>query len=155
MVSNGRGLYIITEPLYEDMPNEAPGEEVNVGVTPTETFMSSVQVSSSPLHVSWGIISAVPPKNPYVMEHDHDYDEILFFQGFNPEDTLDLGAVFDFVIDGDTHRIDKTCGIFIPGGMSHGPLTVITVDRPCGLSAICVNGKYETMGYSTPELVTA
>lgn len=147
--------YIVRKPLYEDLPNEAPGEGVNTGVTETETFMSAPQVEGAPLHITWGIIHAVPRKNPYVMEHDHPYDEVLFFQGFNHEDTLDLGAVFEFSLNGETQVIDSTCGIFIPAGMTHCPLTVISVERPCGLAAICVSGRYQTMGYATPMELAA
>lgn len=141
---------IVRKPLYEDLPNEAPGEGVNTGVTETETFMSAAQVAGSPLHITWGIIHAVPPKNPYVVEHDHPYDEVLFFQGFDPENTLDLGAVFEVSIDGEVQVIDSTCAIFIPAGTKHCPLTVKSVTRPCGLAAICVSGRYQTMGYATP-----
>jgi hypothetical protein len=147
--------YIVRKPLYEDLPNEAAGEQENSGVTETETFMSSPQVDGAPLHVSWGIIHGVPTTNPYVLAHDHPYDEVLFFQGFDPDDTLDLGAVFEFQIEDEVHVIDSTCSIYIPAGVSHCPLTVVSVERPCGLAAICVSGRYQTMGYSTPELVTA
>jgi len=119
-------------------------------VTETETFMSSVQVEGAPLHITWGIIFAVPPKNPYVMGHDHPYDEILFFQGFNPENTLDLGAVVELTLEDEVQVIDSTCGVYIPAGMKHCPLTVKSVQRPYGLAAICVSGRYETMGYATP-----
>lgn len=142
--------YIVCKPLYEDLPNEVPGEGANTGVTETETFMSAAQVAGSPLHITWGIISAVPRKNPYVMAHDHPYDEVLFFQGFDPNNTLALGAVFELGLEDETYVIDATCGVFIPAGMKHCPLSVRSVERPCGLAAICVSGQYQTMGYATP-----
>jgi hypothetical protein len=142
--------YIIRTPLYEDMPNEASGGEGISGVTPTETFMSSAQLAEAPLHISWGIIHAMPSPNPYVLEHDHPYDEVLFFTGFDPENTLALGGVAEFELGGETQVIDTTCGIYIPAGMKHCPLTIKRVDRPFGLAAVCLSGRYQTMGYETP-----
>jgi hypothetical protein len=141
---------IVRDPLYEKMPNE----QGNTGnsVTATTTFMSAAQVEGAPLHISWGIISSVPQANAtYVGPHDHPYDEVLFFQGFNPQDPKDLGAVIDLELEDETVVIDATCGVYIPAGMVHCPMTVQRVDRPYGLAAILLNGRYETMGYSTPD----
>jgi hypothetical protein len=141
---------IVTEPLYEDMPNE----DVNPGeaVTATTTFMSAAQVEGAKLHVSWGIISSVPQGNSsYVAQHDHPFDEVLFFQGFNPADPTDLGAEIELALEDEMVTINSTCGIWIPAGMKHCPLTVTKVDRPYGLAAMLLNGRYETMGYSTPD----
>ena len=150
MTTGSFDKYIVRKPLYEDLPNEAPGDGGNPGVTETETFMSGAQVPGAPLHITWGIISAIPPKNPYVVAHDHPYDEVLFFQGFDPANTLDLGAVFEVGLEDEMYIVDSTCGMFIPAGMKHCPLTVKSVTRPCGLAAICVSGQYQTMGYATP-----
>jgi hypothetical protein len=148
--------YIVRQPLYEEPPNEARAEGgVNTGVTRSETWMSGPQSAGAPLHIMWGIIHAVPPNNPYVAAHDHPYDEVLFFQGFDPTDTLALGAVFELMLEDEAHVIDSTCAIYIPAGMKHNPLTVIRVDRPCGLAAISVSGRYETEGYMTPATVAA
>lgn len=142
--------YIVREPLYEDPPNELRPEKGNSGVTRSQTWMSDPQASGAPLHIMWSIIYEVPSKNPYIAAHDHPYDEVLFFQGFNPDDTLDLGAVFEFQLGDETHVIDSTCSIYIPAGVMHNPLTAVSVRRPCGLAAISLDGLYRTEGYVTP-----
>jgi hypothetical protein len=145
--------YIVREPLHEDPPNELRSETPNTGVTRSATFMSGVQAPGAPMHIMWSIIHDVPRTNPYIAAHDHPYDEILFFQGFDPADTLDLGAVFELMLEDEPHVIDSTCAIYIPAGMRHNPLTVISVDRPCGLAAISADGLYRTEGYITAEQV--
>ena len=150
MTLGNNASYIIRTPLYEDMPNEASAGEGITGVTPTETFMSAAQLHEAPLHISWGIIHAIPSPNPYVLEHDHPYDEVLFFTGFDPQNTLDLGGAAELELEGETHVIDSTCAIYVPAGMKHCPLTITRIDRPFGLAAVCVSGRYQTMGYETP-----
>ena len=142
--------YIVRKPLYEDMPNEAVGEGHSAGVTPAATFMSSPQVEGSPIHISWGVTYAIPDRNPYVVAHDHPYDEVLFFTGFNPESTTDLGAVVELGLEDEVHVIDSSCAVYIPAGMKHCPITVKRVDRPYGLAAVCMSGRYETMDYVSP-----
>jgi hypothetical protein len=141
--------YIVRRPIHEAPPNELRVPGGNPGVTRSETWMSSVQAPGAPLHIMWGIIHAVPANNPYVAAHDHPYDEVLFFQGFNPGDTLDLGARFELMLEDEPSIIDTTCSIYIPAGMKHNPLTVLSVDRPCGLAAISLDGLYRTEGYVT------
>ena len=147
--------YIVRKPLYEEPPNEARGATPNTGVTKSETWMSSPQAAGAPMHIMWGIIYGIPSRNPYVAAHDHPYDEVLFFQGFNPDDTLDLGAVFELMLEDEVHVIDSTCSIYIPAGVRHNPLTVKSVTRPCGLAAISLSGRYETEGYMTPAELAA
>jgi hypothetical protein len=147
--------YIVRKPLHEDMPNDNTGGENNPGVTATETFMSAVQVEGAPLHISWGIIYEVPKFPDYITPHDHPYNEVLFFSGFNPENTLDLGGAVELQLGDETHMIDSTCCVYIPAGTMHCPLNVVRVDRPFGLAAVCVNGRYETMGYTTPDEIAA
>ena len=150
MASGKFGKYIVRTPIYEDVPNEASGDGAPTGVTPGATFMSAVQVPDARLHIMWGVAHAVPKVNPYVVAHDHDYDEVLFFCGFGPSNTRNLGAVVELALEDEVYVIDSTCTVYIPAGMRHCPITVKTVSRPYGLAAICLSGRYATMGYTTP-----
>lgn len=143
--------YVVRQPIYEDPPNELRPESGNTGVTRSQTWMSQLQAPDAPLHIMWSIIHDVPAKNPYIAGHDHPYDEVLFFQGFNPDDTLDLGGVFEIMLEDETHLIDSTCSIYIPAGMRHNPLTVVSIERPVGLAAISLDGLYRTEDYVTPS----
>jgi hypothetical protein len=45
----------------------------------------------------------------------------------NPQD---LGAVLDFYLGDEQYIIDKSCIVFIPRGLSHGPCGMKRIDRP-------------------------
>ncbi|MBN2061901.1 MAG: hypothetical protein JW882_15940 [Deltaproteobacteria bacterium] len=72
--------------------------------------------------------------------HRHDYDEVLAFFGSNPESPQDLNAEADVHLGGEIHKVTKSCLIFIPKGVQHGPIVFNRIDRPifhfsCGTSS--------------------
>jgi hypothetical protein len=73
------------------------------------------------------VVGSVPTVHPV---HRHDHDEILGFVGSNMEDTADLGAEIDLIIDGVKTTITKTCFIHVPAGVEHGGLCFRKIDRP-------------------------
>jgi hypothetical protein len=71
--------------------------------------------------------------------HEHDYDEVLAFFGSDPENPQDLYAEADVHLGGEIHKVTKSCLIYIPKGVPHGPIDFIRIDRPifhfaCGTS---------------------
>lgn len=64
--------------------------------------------------------------------HIHVEDELLFHIGTNPDDPTDLGAEIEFFIgeEMERHVINKSCVVFIPGGLLHSPWTITRCDRP-------------------------
>ena len=65
-----------------------------------------------------------------VYPHVHDFDEILAFIGSDPDDAQDLGGQIEDTIDGEEYVITKSCVLFVPQGVPHGPLYIRRVDRP-------------------------
>jgi len=65
-----------------------------------------------------------------VYPHVHDFDEILGFIGSDPDDAQDLGGQIEDTIDGEEYVITKSCVLFVPQGVPHGPLYIRRVDRP-------------------------
>jgi hypothetical protein len=53
--------------------------------------------------------------------HQHDYNEVLAFFGSNPKNPNDLGGLLEFQMNGENHIISKSCLIFVPKGVQHGP----------------------------------
>jgi len=81
------------------------------------------------MNTAW--YSAVPERDPIFGEHCHDdADELIGFIGSNPEDPYDLGAEIEVGINGELHRLTKSSMIFLPGGMKHLPLSIISLERP-------------------------
>ncbi|MDD5701778.1 MAG: hypothetical protein PHU23_06960 [Dehalococcoidales bacterium] len=62
--------------------------------------------------------------------HKHDFDEVLAFFGSDPDNPQDLGAELEFQIEGENHLIKKSCLIFIPEGLLHGPPIFLNMHRP-------------------------
>jgi hypothetical protein len=142
--------YIVKKPIYEPVPNESLEPGGHAGVTRGATYLSAAQVRDAEAHIMWGVTYAIPSPNPYVLAHDHPYDEVLFFTGFDPMNIEDLGGVVELQLEDEVHVIDSTCSVYIPAGMKHCPITVKEVHRPYGLAAICLSGRYSTMDYLTP-----
>jgi hypothetical protein len=65
-----------------------------------------------------------------VKPHAHDYDEVQAVFGTNLEDPYDLGGEMEFYIDGEKQVITKSCLIFLPKGLKHGPIYWRRMDRP-------------------------
>lgn len=65
-----------------------------------------------------------------VKPHSHEYDEVQAVFGSNPEDPHDLGGELEFWIDGEKQTITKSCLIFLPKGLKHGPIYWRRMDRP-------------------------
>ena len=84
------------------------------------------------LECAWDVPSPDgSPKPPMeVKPHTHDYDEVLCFFGSNQDDYYDLGGEIEFWLGDEKHIITKSCIIFIPKGLQHGPLRILRVDRP-------------------------
>jgi hypothetical protein len=65
-----------------------------------------------------------------VYPHVHDFDELIGFYGNNPKNPDDLGGEVEETLGDEKYIITKSCIIFIPKGLKHGPLIIRRVDRP-------------------------
>ena len=110
--------YAVRKPIREAGYPGVKGRQA-----PTMTYMSSKQVPEANYYIELGWIYDIPEPNPHIFEHVHDYDEIVLHWGGNPETPQDLGGTIEFYIGGQPITFNTTTGIFIPKGVSHGPLT--------------------------------
>lgn len=62
--------------------------------------------------------------------HSHTYDEVIGIIGTNPDDPRDLCGEIEIWLGDEKHIINKSCLIFLPAGLEHGPFREIRVDRP-------------------------
>jgi len=108
--------YAVRKPIYEAGPG------IKGRQSPTMTFMSEKQ-TGAPYYVELGWINQIPEPNPYIMEHVHDYDEIVLYWGGDYKRPQVLGGEIEFYIGGQPITFNTTTGIFIPAGVPHGPLT--------------------------------
>lgn len=117
--------YFVSSPAYEVIP----AFEVK-GRIPAMTLMSNNLVPGSDMYAETGWVLAMPDPNPHILEHVHDYDEIVIHLGTDPDDPEDLGGEIEFLLDGRPLTINKSSSVFVPKGMKHGPLTWKRFTKP-------------------------
>ena len=140
MAKSKYGKYIITElkqPKVEaawSPPLSAAGKNkggrvlyLDSDVAPGAFYMECVWILPRPAGTVPGGESG---RRVGTEPHTHDYDEVLCFFGSNQEDYYELGGEIEFWLGGEKHIINKSCIIFIPKDVQHGPLRVLRVDRP-------------------------
>ena len=59
---------------------------------PTRTYMSNDLVHGCNIYLEFGWIWDMPDPNPYILEHTHDYDELVLHLGSDPRNPEELGA---------------------------------------------------------------
>jgi hypothetical protein len=62
--------------------------------------------------------------------HTHDFDEVIAFFGTNRDDLNDLGAEIELWIDNEKNLMNETFLAFIPAGIVHCPLKILSIKRP-------------------------
>ena len=63
--------------------------------------------------------------------HVHpEWDEVIGIYSTNPKDTENLGGEVHLTIDDELQVITRSCAIFIPKGLQHGPLVIKKVTTP-------------------------
>ena len=78
----------------------------------------------------WPAITENPSADRSTKPHKHTYDEVIGIIGTNPDDPRDLCGEIEVHLGGEKHLITKSCLIFLPAGLEHGPFREIRVDRP-------------------------
>lgn len=62
--------------------------------------------------------------------HTHDFDEVIGFFGTDRENLNDLGAKIELWIDNEKNIITQTFLAFIPAGIVHCPLKILSIEKP-------------------------
>ena len=62
--------------------------------------------------------------------HTHDFDETLGFVGTVPGKPRELGGEIELWLEYEWYVLNKSCLIFVPGGMKHLPLYIHWIDHP-------------------------
>ncbi|NLB29042.1 MAG: hypothetical protein GX823_02285 [Clostridiales bacterium] len=93
------------------------------------------------MNTAW--YKGIPEKDPMFPEHVHAQSELVGFFGSNPDDPYDLGGIIEFAINGENHRLTRSTITFIPGGIKHGPLRIVQVDRPIFHFSAVMTAQYD------------
>ena len=129
MTETKYGKYILTKPKNwvppGDMGERKPTAEQRTQIL----YIDSTFVKEAPFFTvcNWTWPGTdLAPSPPHV----HDFDELYAFVGSNPEDTSDLCGEIEIWLGDEKHVLTKTCMVFIPKGLKHGPTIFKRVERP-------------------------
>jgi len=70
---------------------------------------------------------------PFLMvadSHAHDFEQVLFFLGGDPNNVIDFDAEIEMGLGGNIEVITYPACVRIPAGLMHGPLNIKAVKRP-------------------------
>lgn len=132
------------EIINDDLDNEGPaiGEVRPANISDPYGLMRAADVDPSKVHMAFSWIGPTTEPVHWVVEHAHDYDEILMWMGSDPANLHDLGGEISIDIDGENHRVTTTGSVYIPAGTQHCPLEFIEVWRPFTFIALSLAGSY-------------
>lgn len=117
--------YVIRSPMRE-AGMEAQGK---MRMYPTMTYMSSRQCKANNNYIEFGYIwDKVEPPLPR-MTHFR-YDEIVLHFGSDPANPTDLGGKMRFDLGEEVLEFEENFVMWIPKGLSHGPLKWYEVNKP-------------------------
>lgn len=131
----------IDELIYEGEGAGVPEPE-NVGET--WALMRSKDVPESKIHLTFSWIRPITEPVQWVVEHVHDYDEVLIWHGGDPDNPHELYAELYLDIEGVRHTITTSGSIYIPAGTRHCPLGFNRIDRPFRFSALSLAPNYSS-----------
>jgi hypothetical protein len=141
MAETKYGKYIVTELKRKfSSPYEGeykPGEQ-------TEILALDDGIIKGAFHVEcvWFWPERAKRTEPDVKPHKHDYDEVLAMFGTNLEDPSDLCGEVEVWLGDEKHVINKSCIIYLPKGLQHGPFRFTRLDKPVFHFGICMAKKY-------------
>jgi hypothetical protein len=141
MVATKYGKYIVTE-LKDKV--EAPWA---TEYKPTELVRllnldSNILKGAFYVETTW-FLPPVANRTGYDVEtHKHDYDEVLAVFGSDLDDPHNLHAELEIWLGGEKHIVTKSCLVFIPKGLEHGPIRWLKMDKPVFHFACGTTKKY-------------
>ena len=94
------------------------------------------------VNVTW-LWKATPAEFNHDDAHKHDYDEVIGFFGSDINDPYDLNSEIEFWLDDEQYVLTKSTLFFIPTGLTHCPLRVLSVSKPVFHFTTVMSGSYE------------
>lgn len=130
-------------PLLDDLYDEEG--DLNTGRTRGQTYSSNELFESCKAHMGLSWFYEIPEKNPFVGEHVHDVDELIFFMPAYTKKGDDTNAKWGEAViymDGEPYTVtDNTC-IYCPAGLKHGPIVYNRIDIPNCFLTVLMTDKY-------------
>ena len=130
------GKYIITElkPNFRQAPSDRSPEDIaKAEKSHLQLLFLDDTVIKGAFYMECVWIWPGTEYYPTVAEpnaHAHDFDEVWIFTGTDRKNPRDLGGELDFWLEDEHYVIDKSCIVYLPRGLKHGPCGIRRIDRP-------------------------
>lgn len=129
MAETKYGKYILTELRGKVIPpwsiESKPEEKI-----PLLYMDSRIIEGAFYVEASWFLPPRANKEEDDVKPHIHDFNEVLAVFGTDLENPQDLCGELVIWLGDEKHIITKSCMVFIPEGLKHGPIKWNRIDRP-------------------------
>jgi len=107
-------------------------------------FVGGDEIANFDLNFIVGVYDTVGDWAPNRGAHNHPFDEVLVFFGYDPQDMNYLGADMNLAIgeEQEQHRFSIPMAVPAPKGVAHCPLLTEKVYKPFGHFHLALSGTY-------------
>ena len=129
-------------PVHLELQGKVAAKDPIPGVKSTHIMSADESVQKGFFHVDCTWLWSGGAKEPVGEPHTHKFSQVIGLIGGTPADPHDLGGEVTLWLEGHKETITRSCLIFIPAGVVHGPFLVSKVVRPIFFVDIAMTGKY-------------
>ena len=118
------------------------GKDPIPGIKATHLMTADEKVQKGYFSVDCSWLWSGAAKEPVGESHAHNFSHVIGFIGGHPGDAHDLGGEITVWLDGNKEVLTKSCLIFVPAGVVHGPVLFNKISRPVFFVTVAMTGKY-------------
>ena len=85
-------------------------------------------IDGADFSIGWSLLT-----EPFLMvaeSHSHDFNQVIFFWGGDPNNVSEFDADIELTLDGEVNLITYPSMIWTPKGLDHGPLNIKRIGKP-------------------------
>lgn len=135
----------MAETKYGDLVKKLTFQKGMGGANAKElVFVGGEAMGNIDLNFIVGVYDTVGDWAPNRGAHNHPFDEILLFFGYDPEDMNYLGSEMNLAIgeEQEQHKFNVPMAVPAPKGIAHCPLLTEKVYKPFGHFHLALDAKY-------------
>jgi hypothetical protein len=135
----------VTEPKYSNLVKKLDFKKGRGGANAKElVFVGGDEIANFDFNFIVGVYDTVGDWAPNRGAHDHPFDEILLFFGYDPNDMNYLGSDMNLSIgkEYEEHKFSVPMAVPAPKGVPHCPLVTEKVYKQFGHFHLALSAKY-------------
>ncbi len=118
-----RGKLAFHSESFNEGINRGEVKERPAAPSGSGVYLNADAFAECPYYVSIQRTAEAPPNQPFLLKHKHeDVDEVVMFVAAGPDADLGTTVTFEMGEEGEKHIFNETTVIYIPAGLTHGPM---------------------------------